>query len=410
MGFDAISSEGVLVLPDEAEPTGTSDRTLWIMAIACGTFTANIYCNQPLLGDLAKYFHASDTAAGMVATAAQLGYAAGIFFFVPLGDLIERRRLVLSLSIACFVSLLCAAAAPVLWMLVVCQLIVGITTVSAQVLIPLAIDLAPTNRRGHTVGVLMTGILAGILLARTVAGFVSDALGWRSTYLIAAVVVVVMISVLAAALPHRPPTLRTSYPRLMHSMIELLRHQPQLWISAAMSGLTFATFIGFWATLSFLMADQFHRGASAAGMFGIIGIAGALAAPVAGKLADKRGPAFTVTVSVIIAILAFIIMGVWVTIPGLIIGVLLMDLGVQATAVSEQSTVMALVPEARSRLNTLYMVCRFVSGAIGSALCVAAWARYRWTGVCTVNLILLLLAMTVHLLGCRWRRAALIEE
>jgi predicted MFS family arabinose efflux permease len=284
---------------------------------------------------------------------------------------------------------------------------VGITAVSAQVLIPLGIDLTPAHRRGHTVGVLMAGLLVGILLARTVSGFVTDLLGsWRAVYVMAAGVTLVMGVVLRMSLPHRPPSLRMSYGKLMHSMIELLASQKQLWISTAISGLSFATFTGFWTTLSFLMQDHFHRGASEAGLFGIIGVAGAMAAPIAGKLSDKRGPDFTVTVSIILCIAAFVLMGAWVSVTSLIIGVLLMDLGVQSTQVSQQATVMALVPEARSRINTLYMVGRFMGGAAGSALCAATWSRFHWTGVCAVNVVLLLVAMVVHWIGWRWKSRA----
>jgi predicted MFS family arabinose efflux permease len=372
------------------------------LAAACGTSAANIYYNQPLLGDIATYFNCSSTAAGMVSTAAAVGYGVGIFFFVPLGDLMERRRLVLALVSVCFVLLIATALSPGLWALVVCQLLVGITAVTAQVLIPLGIDLTPPHRRGHTVGVLMAGLLCGILLARTLSGFIGDIFNWRAAYYMAAGIMLVMVFVLHASLPHRAPSLKMSYGRLMHSMLNLLGTQPQLWLSAVISGLSFATFTGFWTTLAFLMKDHFHRGASEAGLFGVIGVAGALAAPLAGKLSDKRGPAFTNTMALLSSMIAFGILGFWVTIPGLIIGVLLLDLGVQSTQVSQQAAVMALVPEARSRINTLYMVGRFMGGAAGSALCAAVWSKYRWTGVCAVNTGLLSLAMIVHLAGWRW--------
>jgi predicted MFS family arabinose efflux permease len=403
MSLDISPSEALLVSPDLAEPVGLPDRTLWIMAAACGTSAANIYYNQPLLGDIAKYFNSTAVHAGMVATAAAVGYGVGIFFFVPLGDLMERRRLVLALVAVCCVLLIATALSPVLWGLILFQLLVGITAVSAQVLIPLGIDLTPADRRGHTVGVLMAGLLVGILLARTVSGFLGDAFGWRSTYVMAAGVMLAMFFVLHRSLPHRAPSLAMSYGRLMHSMLDLLGTQPQLWISAAISGLTFATFTGFWTALSFLMQEHFHRGASEAGLFGIIGVGGAMAAPIAGKLTDKRGPGFTGTVAILSSMIAFVIMGWWVTIPGLILGVLLMDLGVQSTQVSQQATVMALVPSARSRLNTLYMVGRFMGGAAGSAICAFSWSKYRWTGVSLVNVTFLVLAMIVHLVGWNWQ-------
>jgi predicted MFS family arabinose efflux permease len=399
MSLDITPSEELLGSDDAAGGAGLADRTLWIMAGACGIAAANIYYNQPLLEKFAAAFDVSAAQAGLVATAAQVGYGVGIFFFCPLGDLIERRRLVLLLMGACCLLLVGMAMAKFFWLLVVFQLLVGITAMSAQVLIPLAIDLSPPARRGHTVGILMAGLLMGILLARTVAGFVGDAFGWQSVYVMAATGSAGMAVLLWVSLPHRAPTLRVSYPRLMHSLIELLATQPQLWVSSMVSGLSFAGFTAFWTTLVFLMKDHFHRGASEAGMFGIIGVAGALAAPVAGKVSDRWGPRVAITAALVASGLAFALMGFWVSIAGLILGVLLMDMGVQSIQVAEQSTVMALLPQSRSRINTLYMVGRFMGGAVGSALGAVAWSRFGWTGVCGLCVMLMMIAMAIHLIG-----------
>jgi predicted MFS family arabinose efflux permease len=406
MSLDITPAEALLTLDDSNErrlaPTDQlSDRVLWIMASACGIAAANIYYNQPLLEKFAGVFHATATMAGLVATAAQVGYGVGIFFFCPLGDLIERRRLVLLLMGSCCVLLAGMALSHSLWLLVLFQLLVGITAMSAQVLIPLAIDMTPPQRRGHTVGILMAGLLVGILLARTVSGFMCDAFGWRSVYVMATTASAVMAVILAVSLPHRPPSLRLSYPRLMHSLIELLETQPQLWVSTIVSGLSFASFTAFWTTIVFLMKEHFHRGASEAGMFGIIGVAGALAAPIAGKVSDRWGSRVAITAALLASAAAFVLMGFWVSVTSLILGVLLMDLGVQSIQVAAQSTVMALVPESRSRVNTLYMVGRFMGGAMGSAIGAAAWSRHGWPGVCAVCVLLIVVAMAVHVAGAK---------
>jgi predicted MFS family arabinose efflux permease len=203
--------------------------------------------------------------------------------------------------------------------------------------------------------------------------------------------------VLLAALPHHPPSLRMSYGRLMHSMIDLLKAHRPLWTASIVSGLSFAGFMAFWTALSYLMKDQFGLGASAAGLFGIVGVVGALAAPLAGKLSDKRGPAFTVTLSLAASAVAFGVMWGWVTIPGLIVGVLLMDVGVQSIQVASQSEVISLVPAARSRVNTLYMVARFMGGAAGSAIGAAAWDRFKWPGVCGASIAMVAVAAGIHL-------------
>ena len=386
---------------DPATAPALPRATLWVMAAACGATVANAYYNQPLLGDFAKYFHRPAASAAMVATAAQIGYGVGLFFLVPLGDLVERRRLILIMTAGCAALLAGMAAAPTLAALILLQLLVGIAACGSQILIPLGIDLTPPDRRGDTVGTLMAGLLVGILLARTAAGFLGDAVGWRWTYAAAAGVMVVDGVVLLATLPHRPPLLRLSYPRLLHSMLHLLREHPSLWTASAVSALSFAGFTAFWTTLSFLMAARFGAGAAAAGSFGIVGVAGALAAPLVGRLSDKRGPGFTVNLALLASAAAFVLMGAWVTIAGLVIGVLLMDLGVQSIQVAEQSLVMALAPTARSRVNTLYMVARFMGGAAGSMLGALAWSRFGWVGVCGVCLIMLALAAMIHVVGGR---------
>lgn len=411
MSLDITPAEAALCSPDcEPDRHPATDalrpRTLGVMAAACGAAAANIYYNQPLLSDFARYFHATDARAGLVATAAQVGYGVGVFFFVPLGDLLERRRLTLALVYACAVLLIATACSPTLPLLILFQLLVGITAMGAQVLIPLGIDLTPPDRRGHTVGVLMAGLLCGILLARTVGGAVGEHFGWRATFWMAAGIMLALGVILQAELPHRSPSLKMSYAALMQSMIELLRTQPPLWIAGVVSGLSFGVFTLFWATLSFLMAERFHRGASDAGMFGIIGLIGALCAPLAGKLSDKRGSAFTVTIALALTLASFGIMWAWVTIVSLVIGVLLMDLGVQSIQVAEQAKVMALVPEARSRINTLYMVARFTGGAAGSAIGTVAWTYARWPGVCGAAIAMVLIALVVHEVGERLTRAS----
>lgn len=406
MSLDITLAEAELCSPDcEAATKPLAARTLGVMAAACGFAAANIYYNQPLLSDFSKYFHATETRAGLVATAAQVGYGVGVFFFVPLGDLLERRGLVLTLVYACAALLLATTFAPTLWTLIVLQLLVGMTAMGAQVLIPLGIDLTPPDRRGHTVGILMGGLLAGILMARTVGGLISDHFGWRTVFGAAAAAMAILGVVLHAELPHRPPSLRMSYTALMRSMLHLLRTQPPLWVAGAVSGVSFGVFTLFWSALSFLMREHFHRGASEAGLFGIVGLIGALAAPLAGKLSDRRGSAFTVTIALLLTLAAFVAMWVWITIAGLVIGVLLMDLGVQSIQVAEQAKVMALVPDARSRINTLYMVARFAGGAAGSAIGTLAWTHARWPGVCGAAVAMVLLALAVHLAGERATRS-----
>jgi predicted MFS family arabinose efflux permease len=213
---------------------------------------------------------------------------------------------------------------------------------------------------------------------------------------LAAVMMLALAALLRGGLPHRPPTATLPYRRLMLSLWEVLRTQPRLWRPSLVGALSFASFTAFWTTLSFLMAAQFHRGSTETGLFGIVGLVGALAAPQAGRLSDRRGPAFTVTLALVVILAAFGVMGVWVTIPALILGVLLMDVGVQTVQVAEQGTVLSLLPEARSRLNTLYMGSRFLGGAIGSLLGAFAWTHGGWPAVCATAIGLNALALAIH--------------
>lgn len=387
---------------------GLSSRTLWLMAIACGVCVANICYNQPLLGYFAREFHATPVQVGWVAMASQAGYGIGLLAFLPLGDIVERSRLVVVMTLLCAVFLALTAAAPTLGLLIAGNLAIGATAMSAQILIPLAVELSPAEQRGQTIGVLMTGLLGGILLARTLAGVVGDHFGWRAMFGLGAAMMLALVFVLRGRLPRRAPTVQLRYGELLASLGRLLVQEPRLWRPSLVSALSFATFTAFWTSLAFLMAEVFHRGATETGLFGIVGLAGALIAPYAGKLADRRGVGFTVSVALGVTIVAFGLMSVWVTIPALILGVLLMDVGAQAVQVASQGSVLSLIPEARSRLNTLYMVTRFVGGAAGSLAGATAWTYGRWPAVCAVAIGLSVLALGLHLFG-RQQTAASAE-
>jgi predicted MFS family arabinose efflux permease len=378
-----------------------SPRTLWLMAIACGACVANFCYNQPLLGAFAVYFNATAAQVGWVAMASQIGYGLGLLFFLPLGDIVERRKLILTLIHLCAVVLAGTAFAPSLPLLILGNFLIGATCMGAQILIPIAVEMSPPSEQGRTVGVMMTGLLGGILLARTLAGVIGDHFGWRAMFGLAAVMMVVLAALLRTRLPHRPPTVTMRYRDLMVSLWQVLKSQPRLWRPSIIGALSFASFTAFWTSLSFLMAEHFHRGSTETGLFGIVGLVGALVAPYSGKLADKRGAAFTVTLALTVILAAFGVMWLWVTIPALILGVLLMDVGVQTVQVAEQGKVLSLMPEARSRINTLYMVSRFVGGALGSIAGAFAWSHGGWPAVCAVALGMNALALTIHVVAKR---------
>lgn len=369
------------------------------MAAACGISVANIYYNQPLLTQMGASF-ARDAAYLPMFT--QIGAGLGMFLFVPLGDILERRRLIVTVCLATAVATVLAAVAPSLALLAGASVLVGLTSIVPHLILPFAAQVSAPAERGRVVGTVLGGLLIGILLARTASGFIGAAFGWRPVYWIAAVLMLALAAILSKQLPRSEPTVALTYPDLLRSILTLVREQPLLREAALIGGMLFGAFSVFWATLIFrLAAPPFHYGARMAGLFGLVGVAGALVAPAAGRITDRKTPRYTVGIGIGITIVSYGCFWVFgLTFAGLVAGVLLLDLGVQAGHVANQTRIYGLIPEARSRLNTVYMVTYFAGGALGSALGAYGWSVARWNGVCAAGLCLSLTALAVHL---RWK-------
>lgn len=386
----------------ERRADGLSAATRWALAVGCAISVGNLYYLQPLLAQVSQAFGVTEARAGLAATLAQVGYALGMLLVVPLGDIRERRGLVMTtLAATCFAALAMAAARGFSF-LCVASLVLGFATCTPQILLPFAAVLASPEARGRVVGFVMSGLLLGILLARTFSGFVGARLGWRAVYVLAAVLVASLAVALRLLLPEHRGAERVSYGRLLRSLGELIREEPVLRESAAYGALLFAAFSAFWTTLAFLLRPR-GLGPDAVGLFGLVGAAGALAAPLAGRLSDQGSPRRTILAGIVTTIASFGIM-LQGSISALVVGVLLMDVGVQATQVSNQSRVYALRPEARSRLNTVYMTCYFTGGSLGSALGAECWSVWGWPGVCALGAACGLLALGVF--GLTARRAS----
>ncbi len=370
---------------------------IWIMAIACGTTVANLYYNQPLLAVIAAGFHVPDRAVGLIPTATQVGYAVGILLFVPLGDLLERRRLIVMMSVISAIALgLAAMSANLSWM-IVASFGIGVSAIASHILIPFAAQLTDPQDRGRVIGTIMSGLLIGILVARTVSGAVGAALGWRSMYWIASGLTLGLALLLFQVLPQSQPELTASYRQLMRSLVRIVREQPVLREVSVIGALSFGAFSAFWSTLVFLLAQPpYHYGSEVAGLFGLVGVVGAVAAPVVGKLSDRRSPKLTTKIGVTITTSSFLVF--WALgyhLWGLIVGVILLDLGVQSTQISNQARIYSLPAAIHGRLNALYIMFYFVGGAIGSLLGAYGWSHWRWPGVCGVSLLMLLGAFAV---------------
>lgn len=375
------------------------------MAVACGLAVANLNYCHPMLGHIGAHFATGGWQLALVPAVAQLGYAAGLLLLTPLGDRVDRRRLIVRQLVALCMALLVAAGATQFWLLVAASFAIGVAATVAQHIIPLAAQLAGPARRGAVVGTVVSGLLIGILGARVVAGWVAIWWHWRVMFGAAAIAMALLAIVLGRRLPYAPPTTSLPYPALLRSLATLIARHPALRQSALVGGLLFAAFSAFWSTLTLLLESPVHgQHAGVAGMFGLIGIVGALAAPLAGRLTDRGGPQRMMRAGVAALSLSFA--ALWfgqASLFGLALGVIVLDLGMQVGQIANQTRIYALDANATSRLNTIYMTLYFLMGAFGSALGMALWSRWGWTGVCALGVSL---GLAAGLVTCLPTRAA----
>jgi predicted MFS family arabinose efflux permease len=368
---------------------GFTPKARFGLTLIAGGAVANIYYNQPLLALLVTEF--GERAALWVPTASLVGYGLGILGLVPLGDSLSRRSLIIGQTLGLAVALLAAALSPNLAALALASLVIGILASAAQQAVPFAAELAPDASRGRMVGQVMTGLLTGILLARTASGLVGAHYGWRAVFFAASAVAVLMAGIAATTLPGAAQTRPLRYRALMLSILYLVRSQPALRRSSLSQGLLFASFNAFWATLALLVeAPPFNLTAAGAGLFGVIGVAGACVAPLSGRFTDRRGPRPMVVIGALFVVAAFAVL--WAggarSLVAVGLGVLLIDIGLNASLIANQTRVYALVPSARGRINTVLFTVMFVFGALGAFAGSQAFLLAGWSGVCGVGIIL----------------------
>lgn len=380
---------------------GFTVRTRLGLTLIAGGAVANIYYNQPLLALLVAEF--GDRAAFVVPTASLVGYGLGILGLVPLGDALPRRSLIIGQLLGLAVALGAAALSPNLAVLGSASLAIGILASAAQQAVPFAAELAPDATRGRMVGQVMTGLFCGILLARTASGFVGAHFGWRSVF--AAVVAVLMAGIAVVTLPDTAPK-RLRYRALMTSLLHLLRSQPVLQNASLSQGLLFASFNAFWATLALLVeAPPFDLSPAGAGLFGVIGVAGAIIAPLSGRYSDRRSARPVVIAGSLCVVAAFAVLAVggsW-SLAAIVVGVLLIDLGINAALIANQTRAYALVAGARGRINTVLFTSVFIGGAVGAFTGTRAFMMAGWSGVCLVGGAFAIAALAVSWFGGRAR-------
>ncbi|PBP59082.1 MFS transporter [Pseudomonas syringae Cit 7] len=370
-----------------------------LFAFCCGAIVANIYYAQPIIELIAPDIGLSSTAASLIVSLTQIGYALGLFFLVPLGDLLENRRLMLVTTVVAILSLLGAAFAeqPNVFLLV--SLLVGFSSVSVQMLIPLAAHLAPEESRGRVVGGIMGGLLLGILLARPIASLVADHFGWRAVFGSAAVVMIGISVVLATTMPKRLPDHRASYGQLLFSLWTLLRTQPVLRQRAFYQACMFATFSLFWTAVPLELSRNHGLSQSQIAIFALIGAIGAIAAPISGRLADAGYTRIASLGALLFGALSFLpgLVHPAYSVIGLAITGVVLDFCVQTSMVLGQRTVYALDAASRSRLNALYMTSIFIGGAIGSAVASPLFDHGGWSWVLIAGTALPLIALLAFL-------------
>ncbi|WP_455814134.1 MFS transporter [Pseudomonas graminis] len=360
------------------------------MSIATGLSVACNYYVQPLLATIAQTFDLSFHQAGFIVTTAQLGYAAGLLLLVPLGDMLERRGLIVIMSLLAAGGMVITALSGSLVMMLLGTVLTGLFSVVAQLLVPLAASLAAPEKRGKVVGTVMSGLLLGILLARTVAGGLAQLGGWRLVYWVASVLMVVMALALWRWLPRYKQSIPLNYGQLLGSIFTLFAQHPILRTRAITGCLAFANFSVLWTSMAFLLSSpEWNYSEGEIGLLGLVGAAGALAARQAGSLADKGKARLTTSAGLLILLASWGIIAFGAhSLIALIIGIILLDLAVQGVHITNQSVIYRHMPEARNRLTSGYMTSYFIGGAAGSLLSASAFQAAGWYGVCAVGALL----------------------
>ena len=374
----------------------TRGRTL-LFAIAGGAAVGNLYWAQPLLGTVGADLDVSPASTGLLITVTQIGYALGVFFVVPLGDRVDRRRVVPLIMLLSAVALAASAAAPTFPLLLVALTLVGLTTVAGQMLTPLAGDLASDAERGRVLGTVASGLILGILVSRAVSGLIADALGWRAVYVVAAVLLVVLAALMSRAVPSLPPRAAAPYRQLLWSVLTTVARRRQVRVTLVIGASVMAVFTVFWTGLTFLLtAEPYGFEPALIGLVSLVGVVGALAAQRAGRLFDRGLSVPAIGAGLALTLVSLVVAGVGGrSLAVVLVAVALLSVGIQSTQVLLQTRMLSLDPEARSRLNTAFVVGNFVGGSIGSALAGAAWPVGGWPALMVVAAVLIGVAGTV---------------
>ncbi|WP_295979429.1 MFS transporter [uncultured Variovorax sp.] len=393
----------------QSAASGLSPALTLVFAIACGLCVANIYYAQPLIGPISDTLQLHAGLAGLIMTLTQLGYGAGLLLLVPLADVVENRRLIVGALFGAVIGLVGIALSNSAVTFLAASFVVGTCAVAAQVLLPFASHLAPEATRGKVVGNIMAGLLGGIMLARPFASMVASALGWRAVFWLSAVLMATLIAVLWRALPQRHPHASMGYARTMASLPGIVWTTPVLRRRGLYQGMMFSGFQAFWTAVPLALAHEFGMGQGGIAAFALAGAAGALMAPIAGRLADRGLTRPATGVAIAVALFSFVLGAVamhYHSLAGLVAAGILLDGAVQLCQVLNFRSLFMLAPELRGRLNGLFMTFIFICAAVASGIAAAVYAFHGWSGLCLLGGGYVLVALLYYATEFRTQAAA----
>lgn len=379
------------------ENEGLPASILWTLAIVAGISVANIYYNQPLLSMISRDLNISEFKANLIAMITQVGYALGLLFIIPLGDMFQRRKIIIVNFSILILSLLTIGFSPNIYIILPASLFTGMCSVIPQIFVPIASQFSKPETKGRNVGIVISGLLTGILASRVISGLIGEYFGWRSMFFMAAIFMLICLAVIIKVLPNIAPTFHGKYIDLMKSLILLIKEYPKLRIYSVRAALTFGSFLAMWACLAFKMElAPFHAGSNVVGLLGLCGIAGALSASFVGKYVKQVGVKQFNYIGCGLNLFAWLLFYFGGnTYIGLIAGIIIIDIGMQCIQLSNQTSIFELSPQAANRINTIFMTTYFIGGSLGTFLAGTFWHWFGWHGVIGVGIFLTACSLSI---------------
>lgn len=383
------------------ENGGLPASILWTLAIVAGISVANLYYNQPLLNMIRHELNVSEFKTNLIAMVTQIGYAVGLLFIVPLGDLYQRKNIILTNFSILIVSLLTIALAHNIHLILFASFFTGVCSIIPQIFIPIASQFSRPENKGRNVGIVISGLLTGILASRVISGFIGELFGWREMYYIAAGLMFICAIIVLKVLPDIRPNFAGKYSDLMKSLLSLLKEFPQLRIYSIRAALNFGSFLAMWSCLAFKMGQApFYANSDVIGLLGLCGVAGALTASFVGKYVKRVGVRRFNFIGCALILSSWLLLFVGEnTYFGIVAGIIMIDIGMQCIQLSNQTSIFELSPRASNRINTIFMTTYFIGGSLGTFLAGTFWQLYGWHGVIVIGAILTGISLLITIIS-----------